>query len=90
MRDFKSKTGIALANKRHHQGPIWQPRFFDAIGRRSKDFYEKLDYIHKNPVKAEFVRKAEDYSWSSAARCSCRDTPPIRLDQVNLPADRNA
>ena len=22
MRDFKSKTGIALANKRHHQGPV--------------------------------------------------------------------
>jgi putative transposase len=28
---------------------------------------QRLDYIHQNPVKAGFVRQAEDWLWSSAA-----------------------
>jgi len=29
-------------------------------------FNQKLNYIHDNPVKAEFVNRAEDYKYSSA------------------------
>ena len=29
-------------------------------------FYQKLEYIHMNPVEAGFVEKAEDYVYSSA------------------------
>ena len=29
-------------------------------------FNQKLNYIHQNPVKAEFVNRAEDYRYSSA------------------------
>ena len=29
-------------------------------------FNQKLDYIHQNPVRAEFVNEAEDYRYSSA------------------------
>jgi REP element-mobilizing transposase RayT len=29
-------------------------------------FNQKLNYIHNNPVKAEFVNRAEDYKYSSA------------------------
>ena len=29
-------------------------------------FYQKLQYIHMNPVEAGFVEKAEDYVYSSA------------------------
>ncbi len=29
-------------------------------------FNQKLNYIHQNPVKAEFVNHAEDYRYSSA------------------------
>jgi putative transposase len=29
-------------------------------------FYEILEYVHQNPVEAGFVRKAEDYVYSSA------------------------
>jgi putative transposase len=90
LRDFKSKSALLLAKRRNHRDPIWQSRFFDVICRRTRDFRERVDYIHQNPVEAGFVRQAEDYPWSSAARCSCRDAPPIRLDEVNLPADRNA
>lgn len=29
-------------------------------------FYQKLNYIHENPVKAELVNRTEDYRYSSA------------------------
>jgi len=29
-------------------------------------FYQKLTYIHENPVKAGFVEKAEEWLYSSA------------------------
>lgn len=33
----------------------------------STDFFDqKANYIHLNPVRAGFVEKEEDYSWSSA------------------------
>ena len=31
-----------------------------------KFFYQKLDYIHLNPVRAGLVERAEDYVYSSA------------------------
>jgi REP element-mobilizing transposase RayT len=46
----------------HYNCPkvITQPAFFN----------QKLNYIHQNPVKAGFVRKAEDYLYSSASNYS--------------------
>jgi len=29
-------------------------------------FYQKMHYIHRNPVEAGFVEKEEDYLYSSA------------------------
>jgi hypothetical protein len=30
-------------------------------------FWQKMDYIHHNPVKAAYVERPEEYRWSSAA-----------------------
>lgn len=39
-----------------------------AISISSKEFFrQKLDYIHKNPARAGWVEKEEDYTYSSAA-----------------------
>ena len=29
-------------------------------------FWQKMRYIHQNPLKAGYVEEAEDYRWSSA------------------------
>ena len=31
-----------------------------------KFFLQKLNYIHENPLKRNYVMKAEDWYWSSA------------------------
>jgi putative transposase len=65
MRDLKSKTGLALSKIRNRPGPIWQRSYFDFICRRTRDFPNKLDYIHQNPKAAGLVEHPEDWRWSS-------------------------
>jgi putative transposase len=67
MRDWKSASGFAIAKARTKHGAIWQERYFDFILRRARDFGNKLEYIHANPVEATLVARPEDWAWSSAA-----------------------
>ena len=60
MRNFKSKTGYEISRARGGHGPFWQERYFDTIIRRVRNFWEKLEYIHRNPVEAGFVEKKGD------------------------------
>jgi len=60
-----------------------------------KEYHEKVEYIHWNPVRRGLVKRAEEWRWSSVheyggvraeeqeQRCG------LRLDQVRLPADEN-
>jgi hypothetical protein len=37
---------------------LWQPRSFDRALRSVKEYYEKVEYIHLNPVRAGLVKRA--------------------------------
>ena len=89
MREFKSCTGQGIRNVRQDGKAIWQSRYFDFILRRVGDFWEKLEYIHENPVKAGLVRDAEDWPWSSA-RHYARGAGVIPVDLIEMPGDRLA
>ncbi len=41
---------------------VWTPRFDDLVLYDSETFVTKLKYIHQNPVKAELVKRPEDYA----------------------------
>ena len=88
LRDFKSRSAFTLRKSRRTRGAIWQPRFFDAICRKVRDFWEKMDYIHLNPVRAGLSAKLEDWPWSSAA-VAHPDTV-LSVDPIDLPADGDA
>ena len=45
---------------------FWQDGFHPEIIYNPNFFYEKLQYIHKNPVKEMIVENEEDYLFSSA------------------------
>lgn len=46
--------------------PIWQSRYYGLnLWSRSK-VEEKLEYMHLNPVRKQFVEKVTDWNWSSA------------------------
>jgi REP element-mobilizing transposase RayT len=45
---------------------FWQRSFRSVIVDKEKFFFQKLAYIHSNPVKAELCAAPRDYQWSSA------------------------
>jgi len=89
MHRLKMKTGRRIRKVRGQHGPFWQARYFDFILRRVGDFWEKLQYIHENPVKAGLVVLPEEWPWSSAAHYAKRPAKGV-IDEIDLPSDRAA
>jgi putative transposase len=87
MRNFKSKTGYRVLQARGTHGKFWQDGYFDTIIRRVHNFWEKLEYIHRNPVEAGLVKKKEDWPWSSYRHYLKRADVPIRVDPVGFSSD---
>ncbi len=79
MESIKVSSTKRINRARGELGLLWQGRFFDpaplpmnvfVAGRRRalrtvKEYDEKVEYIHLNPVKAELVSRPEDWRWSS-------------------------
>jgi len=49
---------------------------------KRKNYQEKLDYIHNNPVKAGLVAVPEDYRWSSSRDYYLDDHSVLEIDCV--------
>jgi len=83
----------AINRCRSTSGPFWQPRFFVRALRTVKEYNEKVEYIHLNPVKAGLVRRPEEWFWSSAREYSgslheeATRHPFLPIDRVLLPSD---
>jgi putative transposase len=87
MRDLKSKTGYAIAQRRKVPGPVWQERYFDTIIRQVRNFWQKLEYIHCDPIEAGLVSEPEEWRWSSYRQYVKKGEGPVVLDAVEFPSD---
>ena len=47
---------------------VWQPRFYEHCIRDERDFQRHVEYIHYNPVKHGYVKRAADWQHSSIHR----------------------
>jgi len=61
---MKEKAGKQNSNNINFQ--LWQQHNNPVELSNQKIAWQKLEYIHQNPVKAGIVEKAEDYLYSSA------------------------
>lgn len=53
-------------NRRHpYKGHVFEGRYVSCLVEKDNYFLQTSRYIHRNPVKAKMVEKAEDYKWSS-------------------------
>jgi putative transposase len=66
MEAIKVGSTLRIHARRGERGLLWQPRFFDRALRSVKEYYDKLECIHLNPVRAGLVKRAEEWPWSSA------------------------
>ena len=67
----------------HH---FWQPGGgYDGNLRSVEDVYEKIRYIHANPVRRGLVVRPEDWEWSSYRAWTDGQQGAIQLDLESLP-----
>jgi len=96
MESIKVGATKRLNRAREECGLLWQPRFFDRALRTVKEYWEKVEYLHVNPVKAGLVKHPEDWPWSSVhdytGNVNDRPLTPsgLSVDRVLLPADQGA
>ncbi len=56
---------------------------------RPSTIWEKIEYIHDNPVRRGLCDSPADWKWSSFRAFECADQEPIRIDFDSIP-DRSA
>jgi hypothetical protein len=68
-------------------------RWFDRALRTVREYHEKVENIHLNPVRAGWVSRPEDWAWSSVHDYTGMVNDPLvtpsglSVDRVLLPAD---
>jgi REP-associated tyrosine transposase len=93
MKSIKTSSMILVNRRREASGELWQERFFDRALRTVKEYNEKVEYIHLNPVKAGLVQRSEDWRWSSVNEYSGVSAAEqerrcgLTIDRVNMPSD---
>ena len=58
-------------------GHLWQGRYKSPLIEQESYFLECGRYIERNPLRAEIVKKAEDYPWSSYRHYALGETDPL-------------
>ena len=66
--------------KSTNQKQLWQRRYYDFNVSSPEKFTEKLQYIHRNPVKRGLVTKPEDYRWSSFNHYATGEPHPVEIE----------
>jgi putative transposase len=93
MKSVKQSSMSAINRRRGVEGELWQPRFFDRALRTVKEYNEKVEYIHLNPVRAGLVSRPQDWKWSShneyagVTAAEQKSRCGLTIDRVRMPAD---
>ena len=94
VRVFSSMSAVNQC--RGADGQLWQPRFFDRALRTVKEYNEKVEYVHLNPVRAGLVSRPEDWRWSSYNEYAGMSADEQKkhcgliVDRVRMPSDARA
>lgn len=67
MKDLHSRYAIYLNKRLKTDGHVFQGRYGAQLIQDDSYFLEVSRYIHRNPLEAKMVKRAEAYPWSSYA-----------------------
>ena len=81
---IKSPNQLALpfAEAQIDERRFWQRRFYDFNVWSEKKLWEKLNYMHRNPVDRKLVRHPTEWPWSSWSHYEKREKGLLRIDSV--------
>jgi REP element-mobilizing transposase RayT len=80
MNKIKGHASFSINKYLGRTGKLWQKGYHDHIIRNGKDFEEKINYIHKNPIRAGLAAKMADYKFSSYRNYYLGDDSLIKID----------
>jgi len=80
MNKIKGHSSFVINRQIKHRGKLWQKGYHDHVIRNGKDFEEKVNYIHNNPVRAELTEKMADHKFSSYRNYYLGDESLIKVD----------
>jgi putative transposase len=67
---------------------FWQYRYYDFNTFTAGRFVEKIQYIRRNPVTRDLVRRPEDYRWSSFNHYAIGEPSAIRIESQGTDRER--
>lgn len=63
------KTEVLTATQRSRgERGIWQRRYWEHLIQDERDYQNHVDYVHRNPLKHELVKRVVDWRYSSFHR----------------------
>jgi REP element-mobilizing transposase RayT len=66
MHSWKSFTSKEANKFLNRAGKFWQEEYFDRYIRHTRHYFDAIDYIEENPVKAGLCATREEWPFSSA------------------------
>jgi len=61
----EAKMNLSSSKYRRQHSGVWQDRYYEHTIRDDADWYDKMEYIHYNPLKHELVDNIDDWKYSS-------------------------
>ena len=96
LKSCKNSSTTLVNDGRSASGELWQGRFFDRALRTVKEYNDKVEYLHLNPVMAGLASRPQDWRWSSVNEYSGMGAAEqmrrcgLIIDRVSLPSDSEA
>ena len=70
MHAINTAYAMYFNSKYDHVGHVFQGRFYSSIIDTEHYLLEVMRYMDLNPVRAEIVKRPEEYEWTSYHRCA--------------------
>jgi putative transposase len=77
MQFIKGGSSFRLGNILPAKTEIWQRGFTPPRIDGPDDFFQHVEYVHQNPVRAKLVKKQEEYLYSSVHHGFVLDAAPF-------------
>ena len=86
----KAVQAIKLSvSVQQNKQPFWQARYYDFNVWSSTKVYEKLEYMHRNPVKRGLVAEPAEWAWSSFRHYATGEQRAVEVESDWTAAKRN-
>ncbi|NNL06205.1 MAG: transposase [Gammaproteobacteria bacterium] len=83
-KDLVSVETNSASRTKHREATVWQRRFWEHQIRDEEDFNNHIDYIHYNPIKHGFVKRVQDWPFSTFHRYVIKGIYPVNWGDDGL------